>query len=408
MAVDIAAITQYDSSGSSSSSVQNTAAAAAARLIVENNNKEGKKFCSLINCTSKIDSNNNELSPEDRVSCSVQSALGSTRVCCRSDNNAKELQVDCRFIANCNFELNNRSECDSSEISSKVIIRDSSVSFRSSVINDTENELGGGEGGNNPFGGRYQVTIGADSGNDLAIDWSSDKCSSTRMIAGTNSVKNNNNGNNELIEEGPIVTDISKRDAENFFSQKQDHHQTLFDTRFVLEDSMTTPSGPRSTQKHKTNEEFVKGYKSSGVATIINTGKAAGDVELIMSRDNRSRSTRSCENSPETKGRPTTTTTNNRRAKCTLNADNCLGLRDILLSFNGPVSEEQAWALCYQSAKCFKAALARTPQPPLDEQLYDVTDLAHVLLHKDGEIHPATVSDPTLGPGKHRKGNKRK
>ncbi|XP_012266116.2 protein spire isoform X1 [Athalia rosae] len=86
--------------------------------------------------------------------------------------------------------------------------------------------------------------------------------------------------------------------------------------------------------------------------------------------------------------------------KCKLNHDNCLSLQDILKSFNGPISQEQAWALCYQCAKCFKTAL----QPSLPGTiatgrnptgLCDVTELSHVLLHKDGDVHATTIRVPS-------------
>ncbi|XP_053971720.1 protein spire isoform X1 [Hylaeus volcanicus] len=66
------------------------------------------------------------------------------------------------------------------------------------------------------------------------------------------------------------------------------------------------------------------------------------------------------------------------RPKCRLDADGRLNLKDILLSFNGPVSQEQAWALCYQTAK----SLSRLP----NSNFYELSELSQIVLHKDGDV----------------------
>ncbi|XP_076387014.1 spire type actin nucleation factor isoform X4 [Megachile rotundata] len=66
------------------------------------------------------------------------------------------------------------------------------------------------------------------------------------------------------------------------------------------------------------------------------------------------------------------------RPKCRLDANGRLNLEDILLSFNGPVSQEQAWALCYQTAK----SLSRLP----DNNFYELSQLSQIVLHKDGDV----------------------
>ncbi|XP_015432782.1 PREDICTED: protein spire [Dufourea novaeangliae] len=71
-------------------------------------------------------------------------------------------------------------------------------------------------------------------------------------------------------------------------------------------------------------------------------------------------------------GEPTT------RSKCKLDASGRLNLRDILVSFNGPVSQEQAWALCYQTAK----SLSRMP----GNSFYEISELSQIVLHKDGDV----------------------
>ncbi|XP_049959939.1 protein spire isoform X1 [Schistocerca serialis cubense] len=72
--------------------------------------------------------------------------------------------------------------------------------------------------------------------------------------------------------------------------------------------------------------------------------------------------------------------------KCSLDANSCVSLLDILISFNAPINEQHAWALCYQCAKSFKNAM-----PGDKGKCYYVTELEHVLLHKDGYVHPNTI-----------------
>jgi len=71
---------------------------------------------------------------------------------------------------------------------------------------------------------------------------------------------------------------------------------------------------------------------------------------------------------------------------CKLDEDDCVSLADIIRSLNTPVSEEHAWALCYQCAKCFKNAFEREPK-----KCRVVKDLEEVRIHRDGYIHPSTI-----------------
>lgn len=72
--------------------------------------------------------------------------------------------------------------------------------------------------------------------------------------------------------------------------------------------------------------------------------------------------------------------------KCILDGNECVSLLDILISFNAPVTEEHAWALCFQCAKCVKNGLLsdRTKCRVVDE-------LHQVLIHRDGHVHSSTV-----------------
>lgn len=71
---------------------------------------------------------------------------------------------------------------------------------------------------------------------------------------------------------------------------------------------------------------------------------------------------------------------------CKLDDNDCVSLVNIIKSFNTPVSEEHAWALCYQCAKCFKNAFEREPN-----RCRVVKNLEEVRIHKDGFIHPSTI-----------------
>lgn len=68
-----------------------------------------------------------------------------------------------------------------------------------------------------------------------------------------------------------------------------------------------------------------------------------------------------------------------------LDSSDCLTLQQILQAFNSHISEEHAWALFYQASRCF--------QKCLDEgsAYYLPTELEHVVLHKDGHVHPSTL-----------------
>lgn len=71
-----------------------------------------------------------------------------------------------------------------------------------------------------------------------------------------------------------------------------------------------------------------------------------------------------------------------------LDASDCITLQQILQAFNSTISEEHAWALFYQAARCFQKCLTDGPT------CYLVTEPRHVLLHKDGSVHPSTLLHP--------------
>ncbi|XP_011310088.1 protein spire isoform X2 [Fopius arisanus] len=66
------------------------------------------------------------------------------------------------------------------------------------------------------------------------------------------------------------------------------------------------------------------------------------------------------------------------RVQCKLREDDTLNLEETLLSFNGPIGQEQAWAVCHQTAKF----LSQLPSARLQE----LHSLSQILLHKDGHV----------------------
>lgn len=74
------------------------------------------------------------------------------------------------------------------------------------------------------------------------------------------------------------------------------------------------------------------------------------------------------------------------KSKCKVNTDGSVCLEEILDSFNAPISEERAWALCYQCAKFFLETLNVNRS-----DCYIVVDVNELYLQTDGNVHPATL-----------------
>lgn len=66
------------------------------------------------------------------------------------------------------------------------------------------------------------------------------------------------------------------------------------------------------------------------------------------------------------------------RPKCKLDSHGCLNLQDILLMFDSPISQERAWALCYQ--------IANSLSHLTENKFYEISELSQIILHKDGNI----------------------
>ncbi|CAG9784110.1 unnamed protein product, partial [Diatraea saccharalis] len=75
-------------------------------------------------------------------------------------------------------------------------------------------------------------------------------------------------------------------------------------------------------------------------------------------------------------------------AEFALDGAECMSLQQILQAFNSTISEEHAWALFHQAARCFHKCLAE------GAPLYLATEPRHVLLHRDGSVHPNTLLRP--------------
>lgn len=58
-----------------------------------------------------------------------------------------------------------------------------------------------------------------------------------------------------------------------------------------------------------------------------------------------------------------------------------LSLEAVLKSYEQPINEEQAWAVCYQCCSGL-----RLPRPPPDDRVSRVKDPSSILLHRDGTV----------------------
>ncbi|XP_053524811.1 protein spire homolog 1 isoform X2 [Artibeus jamaicensis] len=74
-----------------------------------------------------------------------------------------------------------------------------------------------------------------------------------------------------------------------------------------------------------------------------------------------------------------------------------LSLEEILLLYNQPINEEQAWAVCYQCCGSLRAAVASSSQPRCR-----VRSAAQIRIWRDGAVTlaPAAAEEPTAAAGK--------
>ena len=77
---------------------------------------------------------------------------------------------------------------------------------------------------------------------------------------------------------------------------------------------------------------------------------------------------------------------------CKLDADGCLSLLAILKAFDAPINEERTWAVLYQAAKCAQLQFTCNSQ---SQCCVVVGEASHLLIHRDGVVHPRSFSaDP--------------
>uniref|UniRef100_A0A1W7R9I6 Protein spire homolog 1 n=1 Tax=Hadrurus spadix TaxID=141984 RepID=A0A1W7R9I6_9SCOR len=77
--------------------------------------------------------------------------------------------------------------------------------------------------------------------------------------------------------------------------------------------------------------------------------------------------------------------------RCALDEKGCVKLSSILEAFNAPISEEQAWAVCYQTSKCI------LKEWELEKKCYCIMDTSDIRIHKDGSVHPSTIREINSG-----------
>ena len=76
-----------------------------------------------------------------------------------------------------------------------------------------------------------------------------------------------------------------------------------------------------------------------------------------------------------------------------LDASGCLTLERIISSFSAPITEEHAWAVIYESLKCLDNVITAQIRS------YDAVDPAHLLVHAEGFVHPATFQKDSRRKG---------
>ena len=82
-----------------------------------------------------------------------------------------------------------------------------------------------------------------------------------------------------------------------------------------------------------------------------------------------------------------------------LDSNECLNLAVIIDSFSGPIKEEHAWAIIFESCQCLQkltSALGEENSTPV----FFVSSLAQMFIHKDGRIHESTFLKPHTPSGR--------
>ena len=96
-------------------------------------------------------------------------------------------------------------------------------------------------------------------------------------------------------------------------------------------------------------------------------------VETLLSDDNVSPE----EDENTTIMCPSTRGSSSSENSCMMDQNGCVSLAKILNAFNEPINEEQAWAVCHQSAKFLRRH---------NSKYYEIEHLSDLLIHKDGRV----------------------
>ncbi|KAJ6645774.1 Protein spire [Pseudolycoriella hygida] len=83
---------------------------------------------------------------------------------------------------------------------------------------------------------------------------------------------------------------------------------------------------------------------------------------------------------------------------CCTDPSSCMTLFDILKSFNAPVSEEQMWALIYQSVKLYRDAFQHRGNNFKDLRVPVSTH--NLNIHRDGSVHVSFQSNGHMSKAK--------
>ncbi|XP_076323370.1 protein spire homolog 1-like [Tachypleus tridentatus] len=78
--------------------------------------------------------------------------------------------------------------------------------------------------------------------------------------------------------------------------------------------------------------------------------------------------------------------------RCEVDKYGCVRLSSILQTFNAPINEEHAWAVCYQTAKCFLKEWEVD-----NSKVHCLNETSQIRIQKDGTIHSSTVRAHNAG-----------
>ncbi|XP_055916188.1 protein spire isoform X2 [Eupeodes corollae] len=173
-------------------------------------------------------------------------------------------------------------------------------------------------------------------------------------------------------------TDKNNYNNDKINVQQQQQHSTNSNSTILLDDmdiknGLNSEPPPSQQQQQQQHHQTTKDIFGSGASMMMmGTGGGNGNGNS---------------NGKTTSSSVTTTTTTSVTTTiydCT-RPESCISLKTILSSFNAPLSEEQAWALIYQSVKLYKDVFQRQDTQFSDTDVPD--NLEDVSVHNDGTVH---------------------